>query len=213
MSHTNNMNRWIDVSQPLNEKLAHWPGDLPYSYQLTFSKQQTGSVNIGQMAMSVHSGTHVDAPFHFKDDGAKISDLDINVFIGKARVVDLSKHERIDQAALRPLHLEGIKRLLIKTAVPNQATAFPDKIPYVTADGAAYMKEKGIILIGVDVPSVDPLDSKELEGHHALADNGISILENLMLDKVQEGDYELIALPLPMEEADGSPVRAVIRAI
>ncbi|MCY1102940.1 arylformamidase [Shouchella clausii] len=213
MNHANNMNRWIDVSQPLNEKLAHWPGDLPYSYQLTFSKQQTGSVNIGQMAMSVHSGTHVDAPFHFKDDGAKISDLDINVFIGKARVVDLSKYEKIDQAALRSLHLEGVKRLLIKTAVPNQATAFPENIPYVTPDGAAYMKEKGIILIGVDVPSVDPLDSKELEGHHALADNGISILENLMLDKVEEGDYELIALPLPMEEADGSPVRAVIRAI
>ncbi|MFC0561340.1 arylformamidase [Halalkalibacter alkalisediminis] len=204
---------WIDVSQPLHDKLAHWPGDTPFHYEVTYSKEQTGSVNIGQMTMSVHSGTHVDAPFHFLNDGAKILDLDINVFIGEARVIDLSAFEKIDHAALSQFDLDGVTRLLIKTAVPNQPDRFPESIPYVTADGAAYLQEKGVRLIGVDVPSVDALDSKELEGHHALFKHQIHILENLMLDRVEEGDYELIALPLPLKDADGSPVRAVIRPL
>lgn len=210
---SNNPKSWIDVSQPLHDKLAHWPGDTPFNYEVTYSKEQTGSVNIGQMTMSVHSGTHVDAPFHFLNDGAKILDLDINVFIGEARIIDCSAFEKIDRAALSSFDLDGVTRLLIKTAIPNQPERFPEHIPYVTADGAAFLHEKGVRLIGVDVPSVDALDSKELEGHHALFQHQIHILENLMLDGVEAGDYELIALPLPLRDADGSPVRAVIRPL
>ncbi|MED4018772.1 arylformamidase [Sutcliffiella cohnii] len=203
--------KWIDISQPLDETLAHWPGDTPFSYKLTYTKEQTGSVNIGQMTMSLHSGTHVDAPFHFHNDGEKILDLELDVFIGKARVVDLSSFEKIDEVALSQVDLDGVTRLLVKTSVPNRPNHFPNSIPYVTADGAAYLSSKGVRLIGVDVPSVDSLDSKELEGHHALHRHQIYILENLMLDRVAEGEYELIALPLALKDADGSPVRAVIR--
>ncbi|WP_066151928.1 arylformamidase [Halalkalibacter krulwichiae] len=213
MNKQRNNQSWIDISQPLHDKLAHWPEDTPFSYQMTYSKEQTGSVNIGQITMSVHSGTHVDAPFHFRNDGAKILDLDLNVFIGEARVIDLSSFEKIDRAALSHFDLKGVTRLLIKTAIPNRPERFPKSIPYVTEDGAIYLHEKGIQLIGVDVPSVDALDSKDLEGHHALYEHKIHILENVMLDDVEEGDYELIALPLPLREADGSPVRAVIRPL
>ncbi|WP_096436890.1 arylformamidase [Alteribacter populi] len=206
-------NPWIDISQPLHSKLAHWPEDTPFSYKVTYSKEQTGSVNIGQITTSVHSGTHVDAPFHFINDGAKVLDLDINLYIGEARIIDVSSYNVIDKTTLRHFNLEGVIRLLIKTSIPNQPEIFPESIPYVTADGANYLKEKGIRLLGVDVPSVDPLDSKELEGHHALFKNNIYILENLMLDHVDEGNYELVALPLPLKDADGSPVRAVIRPL
>lgn len=208
-----NHNEWIDISQPLDDKLAHWPGDTSFSYKITYSKEQTGSVNIGQISTSLHSGTHVDAPFHFMSDGAKILDLKLDVFIGDARIIDMSAYKKIDQAALRQFNLTDVTRLLVKTSVPNRPEVFPENIPYVTADGAAYLHEQGIRLIGVDVPSVDPLDSKELEGHHALFAEEIYILENLMLDNVEEGDYEFIALPLPLKEADGSPVRAVIKPI
>ncbi|WP_332697777.1 arylformamidase [Halalkalibacter lacteus] len=203
--------RWIDVSQPLYEGLAHWPEDTPFSYKVTYSKEETGSVNIGQITTSVHSGTHVDAPFHFKNDGETILDLDVNLYIGEARIIDISAYEKIDQSTLSQFDLKGVTRLLVKTSVPNQPEIFPESIPYVTADGARYLSEKGVRLIGVDVPSVDPLDSKDLEGHHALFKYNVAILENLMLDHVSEGDYELIALPLPLKAADGSPVRAVIR--
>lgn len=204
---------WIDISQPLDGWLAHWPGDTPFSYQLTYTKAQTGSVNIGQITTSLHSGTHVDAPFHFDNHGEKIADLDIHLFIGPARLIDLSHVDVIDRAAVEPFDLDGVTRLLIKSWLPNNPQHFPERIPYLVADLAPYLQEKGIRLIGVDMPSVDPLDSKELPAHHALYQHGVHILENLMLDHVQPGEYELIALPLPLKEADGSPVRAVIRPL
>jgi arylformamidase len=206
-------NKWIDISQPLSNDIAHWPGDTPYSYETTFTKEQTGSVNIGKITTSLHTGTHVDAPFHFKNDGEKIVDLDINLYIGPARVIDVSDYSNIDASVLQTFDLDGVKRLLLKTSVPNNPKRFPEQIPALSADVAAFLQEKGIQLIGVDIPSVDPLDSKEMDAHHALYKHGINILENIMLDKVKEGDYELIALPLPLKEADGSPVRAVIKPL
>jgi arylformamidase len=206
-----NHNNWIDISQPLTNKLAHWPGDTPFSYEVSYTKEQTGSVNIGKISTSVHIGTHVDAPFHFINDGKGILDLDINLFIGECRMIDVASASKIDQETLKNFDLEGVTRLLIRTALPNNPNLFPEKIPYITRCAASYLKEKGIKLIGVDVPSVDQLDSKELEGHHALYEHGIQILENVMLDHIEPGDYELIALPLAIQGADGSPVRAVVR--
>jgi arylformamidase len=204
---------WIDISQPLSSDIAHWPGDTPFSYQTAFTKEQTGSVNIGRITTSLHTGTHVDAPFHFNEEGEKIIDLDIELYIGPARVIDVSGYDRVDAEVLRGFHLEGVERVLLKTAGPNNPEVFPERISELASDMADYLGSKGVRLLGVDVPSVDPLGSKDMETHHALYRNGIHILENIMLDDVEEGNYELIALPLPIKEADGSPVRAVIRPI
>jgi arylformamidase len=205
--------RWIDISQPLHNGIAHWPGDTPFSFELDSTKALTGSVNIGKITTSVHIGTHVDAPFHFDDEGPRILELDLEVFIGPARLIDVSHCEHINRQALESFDLSGVSRLLLRTSVPNNPNRFPEAIPALDPDLAPFLQEKGIRLVGVDVPSVDPLDSKELAAHHALYRHGIHILENLMLDHVQPGDYELIALPLPLRDADGSPVRAVIRPI
>ncbi|WP_282173286.1 arylformamidase [Cytobacillus firmus] len=204
---------WIDISQPLTNAIAHWPGDTPFSYETAFSKEQTGSVNIGRITTSLHTGTHVDAPFHFNDDGEKILDLDIELYIGPARVIDVSGYEKVDSEVLKKFDLEGTERVLFRTSVSNDSEVFPNRIPELTEDMADYLGSKGVRLLGVDVPSVDQLDSKEMETHHALYQNGIHILENIMLDEVEEGNYELIALPLPIKDGDGSPVRAVIRPI
>lgn len=204
---------WIDISQPLTNSIAHWPGDTPFSYETAFTKEQTGSVNIGRITTSLHTGTHVDAPFHFNDEGEKILDLDIELYIGPARVIDVSGYEKVDSEVLKKFDLEGTERVLLRTSVPNDSEVFPNRIPELTADMADYLGGKRVRLLGVDVPSVDQLDSKEMETHHALYRNGIHILENIMLDEVEEGNYELIALPLPIKDGDGSPVRAVIRPI
>ncbi|GLB61447.1 arylformamidase [Cytobacillus sp. NCCP-133] len=204
---------WIDISQPLSSEIAHWPGDTPFSYETAFTKEQTGSVHIGRITTSLHTGTHVDAPFHFNEEGEKIIDLAIELYIGPARVIDVSAYEVVDAEVLRKFDLEGAERVLFRTAVPNNPEVFPKRIPELDPDMADYLGSKGVRLLGVDVPSVDPLDSKDMETHHALYRNGIHILENIMLDNVKEGHYELIALPLPIKEADGSPVRAVIRPI
>ncbi|WP_338779852.1 arylformamidase [Metabacillus sp. FJAT-52054] len=202
---------WIDISQPLNSKIGHWPGDTPFSYETVYTKEQTGSVNIGKITTSLHSGTHVDAPFHFDDRGPKINELDINLFIGPARVIDMTDQLQISRETVSRYNLDGVTRLLIKTAVPNKPEIFTEKIVPLDPDCGAFLKEKGIFLIGVDVPSVDQLDSKDMAAHHALYKNGVHILENIMLDEIEPGDYDLVALPLPIEGADGSPVRAVIK--
>ncbi|MBP3951777.1 arylformamidase [Bacillus suaedae] len=206
-------NKWIDISQPLTNTIAHWPGDTAFSYETTFTKEQTGSVNIGKITTSLHTGTHIDAPFHFKNDGERVLDLDINLYVGPARLIDVSGNDRIDADVLRTFDLTGVSRLLLKTVTHSNSTVFPKEIPYLSADIASYIKEKGVRLLGVDVPSVDPLDSKDMKTHHALYEHGIHILENIVVEHVEEGNYELIALPLPIQDGDGSPVRAVLRQI
>jgi len=202
---------WIDISQPLTAKIAVWPGDTPFQYTVSCTKEESGSVNIGSLTMSTHTGTHIDAPFHFDDHGLKVLDLDLSVYVGKARVIDVSAYESIGREQLITLDLEGVERLLLKSKSSNNPAVFPEKISFLRANAAPYLQSKGIVLIGVDVPSVDPLDSKSLPAHHALFQYGIHILENVVLCQVEEGDYELIALPLALEEADGSPVRAIIK--
>ncbi|PGO23507.1 arylformamidase [Bacillus cereus] len=205
--------QWIDISQPLNNDIATWPGDTPFSYEVSWSKENSGSVNVGKLTMSIHTGTHIDAPFHFDNDGKKVLDLDIDVYVGTTRVIDVSGLESIGKKEVESFNLEGVERLLLRTSSHGKANEFPDVIPHLRADIAPFLSEKGIRLIGVDVPSVDPLDDKELAAHHQLFKHGIHILENVVLDYIVEGDYELIALPLALTDADGSPVRAVIRPI
>ncbi|MBP1948165.1 arylformamidase [Virgibacillus litoralis] len=205
--------KWIDISQPLTNEMAHFPGDTPLDYSLTYSIEQTGSVNVGQMTGSLHTGTHIDAPFHYDSKGITIDDLDINLAIGKAKVIDVSDVEKITAETLQGFDFNGISRVLLHTSLPNNPNRFPDKMPDLDPGAAPLLKEKGVKLIGVDMPSVDAPDSKDLATHHALYNNGIFILENLMLDHVVPGDYELIAIPLAITGADASPVRAVLRSL
>lgn len=201
----------IDISQPLAEGMPVWPGDTEFSFSLKWTKADSGSVNVGTIEMSSHTGTHIDAPFHFDDHGKKVLDLDLNLYAGKARVIEISGKESIGEKELKPFDLDGVSRLLLKTDSWNNPTEFPKTITYIRPDAAPYLAEKGIRLLGLDVPSVDPIDSKELPGHHALLKHGIHILEGAVLAHVKPKDYELIALPLALKEGDGSPVRAVLR--
>ncbi|HEY9577394.1 MAG TPA: arylformamidase [Pseudobacillus sp.] len=205
--------KWIDISQPLSKRIAHWPGDIPFSYQLSFTKKQTGSVNIGKITTSLHTGTHIDAPFHFDSNAQTILDLDLSVFIGKARVIDVSHLRKIGAEQMKALPIKGAERLLLKTMPTSKPEIFPEEVAPLDPDLGPLFKEQNICLIGVDVPSVDTLDSKEMAVHHSFHQNNIHILENIILDHVTPGDYELIALPLPIEGADASPVRAVLRPL
>ena len=208
-----NMDSWIDISLPLNQQTAVWPGDTPFTYEVNWSKEESGSVNVGRITMSIHTGTHIDAPFHFDNDGKKVSELDVNVYIGKARIIHLPVPSSIGVEALAGVDLEGVSRLLIRTDVWPDRSVFPTAIPKIEPELASYLGDKGIRLLGLDLPSVDPIDSKELLSHHELTKHGIHILEGLVLDQIEPGDYELAALPLFLAEADGSPVRAVVKRL
>lgn len=205
--------RWIDITLPLSKEIAVWPGDTLFNFEVVHTKQQTGSVNIGQITASVHTGTHADAPFHFNNGADTIDKLDVNNYIGTAKVVDVTGLDLIGREELESFHLDGTKRLLLKTKKVTNIEQFPSSIPLLRENIGEFLQEKGIFLLGLDIPSVDDIESKELPVHHTLYQHGVNILENLYLQNVVEGEYEMIALPLRIVGADGSPVRAVLRAL
>jgi arylformamidase len=202
----------IDITLPMSSALASWPGDTPCDFRLAWRMSAGTSVNVGSLTTSVHSGTHTDAPFHFLPDGQTIDQLDLTPYVGPAVVVDVRGRDVIRLEDFPPqIDFRATPRLLLKTDAWLDTAQFPQSIPVLAPGVATSLRERGVILIGVDVPSVDVLDSKDLPVHHEIGRCGIYILENLNLHDVSPGEYELIALPLRIVGADGAPVRAALR--
>ena len=202
-----------DITTPITPELAEWPGDTPYRYEWIARLSDGASVNLGTVTMSVHLGTHMDAPFHYSDTGKTVEQIDPGVFIGPAMVVDVRGRALITVADVAAIDLTGIPRILFKTDGWQDRTQFPTTIPLLDTGVPEYLCSQGVILVGMDVPSLDHLDSKDLPIHHALGRAGITILESIVLRDVPPGRYELIALPLKIVGADGSPVRAILREV
>ncbi|RPF53995.1 arylformamidase [Aquisalibacillus elongatus] len=199
----------IDISRLLNAHTPTWPGDEPFSYQLTWPMSETGSVNVGQFTTSCHTATHVDAPYHFRDNSLTIEQLPLDIFVGNAMVIDVSTKAKITLDDVENVDLSDVRRVIFKTNAWTD-DEFPTTMPLISPDLGSFFLENGIELMGVDLPSVDPLDSKTLDTHHSLLQNGVHILEGLNLIDVEPGIYKLTALPLNIEGADGSPVRAIL---
>ena len=203
----------FDISLPIDPALAGWPGDAPFTFTWSCTKAEGESVNLGGISTSLHVGTHADAPYHFDSLGPSIDQLSLGTFVGPVTVIDLTGKHYIESADLNPKILALAPRLLIKTGGWRDNTRFPETIPVMAKDVPQHLRNCGIVLLGLDLPSVDSIDSKDLENHHALHANGIHILESLFLKNVPPGQYELIALPLRIVGADASPVRAILRTL
>jgi arylformamidase len=212
------MKLW-DISRTLSNDLAEWPGDEPCRFRLTREKTKGASVNLGAISMSLHNGTHADARFHFDADGESIEKASLQTYLGRATVVDLwqafldpkEKH-LITIEDLRPSAeaIAATSRILVKTGRWTDSTVFPEQIPVIAADVPAWLQKNGVKLLGLDLPSVDEIDSKSLQNHHALAHARIAIIESLDLSNVASGIYHLAALPLKIAGGDGAPIRAIL---
>ncbi|WP_307730046.1 cyclase family protein [Peribacillus sp. AS_2] len=198
------MNQWLDISQRLNENTPYWPGDTQYSYRLNSSMAEGSSVNVGEIRMSTHLGTHIDAPYHFDENGKKIIELYLDLYIGTATVVKVDAAESIGIKAFEGIELTGVRRLLVATGQWKDLSRFPEWIPPVEPDLAPFLANKGVRLLGLDLPSVDCLDSKELPSHNKLSGCGIHKLEGLVLDGLEPGLYDLAALPLALDQGTGA---------
>jgi len=211
--------KFWDISRTLSNDVAHWPGDTPFQFQLTGKIAEGSAVNLGTIKTSVHNGTHADARFHFETDGETIEKAPLEVYMGRAVVVDLgevfgrsSEKHLITTEDLRP-HSEEIaetSRLLIKTGRWSDSAIFPNQIPVIAADVPGWLQKNGVKLLGLDLPSVDEVDSKSLPNHRALAGAGMAIIESLDLENVVAGIYNLVALPLKIARGDAAPLRAVL---
>jgi arylformamidase len=202
----------IDITHPHSNKLAPWPGDTPFDFRLSATIRGGASCNVGALTTSIHNGTHLDAPYHFDDGGNTIDTIPTERFVGPARVFHAHGLDQISREIFAGLDGHATPRVLVATGSCDDKTVFPSQIPTLAPDVPAWLGEQGVTLLGFDVPSVDQLDSKTLPIHHALDAAGILILENLDLREAPPGNYELIALPLRIVDADGSPVRAVLVA-
>ena len=201
-----------DITIPMSDSLAVWPGDTPFRFTWTWRKKDGSTVNVGQFRLSVHTGSHADASFHYDDAGATIDAVGLEPFTGRARVISVTGCTRIRREDVERFDLSGTPRVLFRTGSWTDHTCFPASIPVMDEDLPRWLNRQGVVLVGLDVPSVDQLDSKTLPVHHALGAHGITILESLELSGVPDGVYELIALPMKLVGADGAPVRAILRA-
>jgi arylformamidase len=201
-----------DISIALREGTPEWPGDTPYACRWATLIAKGESVNVSAVIASPHVGTHADAPLHVHDGWPGSHELPLDAFVGAASVVDISTHSGVIEADALTYdpELHG-ERLLLRTGKTIAGGQFPNEWPTLSEACVRSLMGRGMRLLGVDAPSVDPRDSKTLPVHHMLFSGNAYILENLDLRRVPVGPYELIALPLKLMALDAAPVRAVLR--
>lgn len=206
------MKKIWDISPPVDEHAAVFPGDTAYSQRLHFGLGPDCPVNVSAITLSPHTGSHADAPLHYAVDGAAVGTLDLAPYLGPCRVIHCLDCGPLVQVNHIAHALENLpERVLFRTArVASQDWA---SFTALAPETIALLATKNVALIGIDTPSVDPATSQALPSHQQLLRHRLRVLENLVLDDVPPGDYELIALPLKLMRADASPVRAILREL
>lgn len=206
------MPRLWDISPPVQEGAPVFPGDTPYRQQWAASIAPGCPVNVSTLTLSPHVGAHADAPLHYDPQGRAVGALDLAPYLGHCRVIHaiargpLVTWEHLAHAveALPP-------RVLVRTYERAPVDRWDPQLAAFAPETVERLADAGVQLVGIDTASIDPADSKQLPSHQVIRRRGLRVLENLVLDAVPEGDYELIALPLKLMTADASPVRAVLR--
>ena len=205
------MSRLWDISPAIGPDTPLFPGDEPYAQRWTARIGADCPVNLSAITLSPHTGAHADAPLHYADDAPAIGAVDLTPFLGRCRVV----HAISCGPLVRPEHvahaLAGLPpRVLVRTC-ERAPTVWSEDFSAYAPETIDLLAAHGATLVGIDSQSVDPASSKTLASHQRLRAHGLRVLENLVLDEVPAGDYELIALPLKLTLACASPVRAVLR--
>lgn len=207
------MKKLWDISPLVHPDAPIFPGDEPYRLQWTARLSPQCPVNLSALTMSPHVGAHADAPLHYANEAADIATVDLDAYLGPCRVIHaigcgpLIRVEHVANAA------EGLPaRVLVRTC-QKADTTWREDFSAFAPETVTWLAERGVRLIGLDTPSVDPATSKSLDSHQQLLRTNLRVLENLVLDEVPAGDYELLALPLKLAGACASPVRAVLREL
>ena len=203
----------IDVSVPIDAKLPNYPGNTPFSLEAIKRIARGDSSNVSSLHMSVHAGTHVDAPRHFFDDAPGADVIPLDMLFCRTRVIEVRSRKGIGPDELSAVDLSEDVRVLIKTANSRLwgAPEFHEDYVGVTEAGAQYVVDHGIKLVGVDYLSVEEFRKPGAPAHHVLLGGGTIVIEGLNLRDVEPGIYEMFCLPLRLVGADGAPARVVLR--
>lgn len=207
------MSRLWDISPVLGPATPPFPGDQAYEQRWTARIGPGCPVNLSALTLSPHLGAHADAPLHYADGAPAIGAVPLEPYLGPCRVI----HAIGCGPLVKPEHLAHAlddlpPRLLVRTC-ERAPTAWSDDFSAYAPETLELLAARGVRLVGIDSQSVDPASSKTLDSHHVLLKHDLRVLENLLLDAVPAGDYELIALPLKLAHACASPVRAILREL
>ena len=204
----------LDVTVPITNSMPVWPGDpqVRLSPKSHLSRDKSHTVKLTAIEMGSHTGTHVDAPYHFVEGGKRLHEIPLEQLTGKATVFEIAGVRSIGLGDLEHLKWDGIERVLFKTDNSKhwQDGKFYEEFIYLEPDGAEFLVQRGIQLVGIDYLSIDKFKSEKHPTHFALLTRDIVILEGLNLSKVPAGEYTLFALPLNLQDADGAPSRVIL---
>ena len=205
----------VDISIPLDSDIPQWSGSTGFALTWVDRIESGHECNNSRIACDTHIGTHVDAPLHFVNNGRTVDQIPLEQLIGPCRVVYLPGLPEIDTETLASLKLEtDVKRLLLKTDNSNlwitKANRFKKNYVYLTENGAQWLVQRGILLVGIDYLSIGSF-SNGFKTHQVLLEANVVVLEGLNLSEVEAGEYELICLPLKLVGAEGAPARVLLR--
>lgn len=204
------MKKIIDISPEISPQLAVWPGDTPFSQSFLMGFSKGDHLDLSTINATVHLGAHTDAPSHYHADGETMESRTLDFYFGPCQIMDVKtkKGERIQPEDVCGEISE--ERVLFRTGSYPDPDHFNEDFCSLSPELIHFLSEKGVRLVGIDTPSVDPFSSKKLESHNAIFENDMAILEGVVLDQVETGVYTLCALPLKIKGSDASPVRAVL---
>ena len=209
-----------DISLPLSSATPTYPGDPPIEIKQWKDLADGDAANVSLAHLGLHSGTHVDAPAHFIEGGAKVDALPLQSLTGEAEVIEVAEHiQVIDENFIAANCIRGSRRVLFKTRNSsfwnNPEAGFRVDYTYINSAAARRLVESGIKLVGIDYLSIEKFGAEKYETHHILLRNDVVILEGLDLRGVAAGLYELICLPLKIAggRGDGAPARTILRTL
>ena len=208
--------QWIDISIPLRNAMVTWPTQPPVRIERCDDMERGDICNQTILSMSAHTGTHMDAPLHFIRQGISIDKMPIDVTIGQARVIDIHDNESIKPEELVPHHICRGERILFKTQNSQrsrQTNTFIEDFVFISEEAARFLVECGVSVVGIDYISVAGFKCDPVGTHRILLEAGVWLIEWLDLSDVQPGNYELICLPLKIDQGDGALARAILRPI
>lgn len=200
----------FDISPVISPRLAVFPGDTPFSSKVLLDMHQGHNLTLSSIQSTVHLGAHTDAPNHYARDGLSMERRSLHFYLGTAQVISATPAEGL---RIKPSDIKTeIKapRVLFKTTSFPDPETWRDDFCALSAELIEELAQKKVCLVGIDTPSIDPATAKILESHHCVHVHDMAILEGIVLSRVPDGLYQLIALPLPIEGSDASPVRAIL---
>ena len=204
--------KYYDITITMKPGMTVYPGDPQFEAAEHMCMEKGDVCNVSVISFGSHTGTHMDAPKHFYKDGLTVDKLPLEHFLGPTRVVEIRNKPEISACDLENLSIRKGERILFKTdnSFSKKEAGFNENYVHITPDAAQFLADKGVITVGIDYLSVEGYRNEVPQTHYTLLGNNIAILEGLRLDDIMPGEYELIALPLKIENGNGSPVRAIL---